>query len=156
MKKKPVLVIKGGIGGGAESAISHTASLAGSHEAFKACCRQAGFYLVEDLTEDPKILVNVLSMLTSQPFPLGNRISVISVGGGAGILLADQVTEEGLELTEFSLDTSRRLRVLMNKQNLGSEILNQAESIDQGVGNNPIDLFGDCDDEFFEEEDLRP
>jgi len=30
-------------------------------EAFKACCEQAGFYLVVELTEDPKIMVNVLS-----------------------------------------------------------------------------------------------
>ena len=72
-KKKPVLIIKGGMGGGAKAALSHTASLAGSHEAFKACCDQAGFYLVEELTEDPKILVNVLSILTSQPKTDGKK-----------------------------------------------------------------------------------
>jgi acyl-CoA synthetase (NDP forming) len=145
-KKKPVLIIKGGIGGGAEAALSHTASMAGSHEAFKACCRQAGFYLVEDLTEDPKILVNVLSMLTSQPVPLGDRIAVVSVGGGAGILLADQVTEEGMNLAQFAPETIKRLQGLMNK-NLLPDPMIQKEQVHQGVGNNPIDMFGDCDDE---------
>ena len=145
-QKKPVLIIKGGIGGGAEAALSHTASLAGSHEAFKACCQQAGFYLVEELTEDPKIMVNVLSILTSQPKTTGSRIAVISVGGGAGILLADQVTEEGMTLAEFAPETRQRMRALIEK-NLKIEQQNRAETILKNVGNNPIDLFGNCDDE---------
>ena len=145
-KKKPVLLIKGGIGGGAEAALSHTASLAGSHEAFKACCAQAGFYLVEELTEDPKILVNVLSILTSQPKTASNRIAVISVGGGAGILLADQVTEEGMSLAEFAPETRLRMKALIEK-NLKPEQQSQSDIILRNVGNNPIDLFGNCDDE---------
>lgn len=145
-KKKPVLIIKGGKGGGAEAALSHTASLAGSHEAFKACCEQAGFYLVEELTEDPKIMVNVLSILTSQPKTASSRIAVISVGGGAGILLADQVTEEGMTLAEFSPETRRRMKTLIEK-NLKPEQQSHSEAILRNVGNNPIDLFGNCNDE---------
>lgn len=145
-KKKPVLIIKGGTGGGAEAALSHTASLAGSHEAFKACCEQAGFYLVEELTEDPKIMVNVLSILTSQPKTASSRIAVVSVGGGAGILLADQVTEEGMTLAEFAPETRKRMKALIEK-NLKPEQQNLSETILRNVGNNPIDLFGNCDDE---------
>lgn len=145
-RRKPVLIIKGGIGGGAEAALSHTASLAGSHEAFKACCQQAGFYLVEELTEDPKIMVNVLSILTSQPKTTGSRIAVISVGGGAGILLADQVTEEGMTLADFAPETRKRMKALIEK-NLKPEQRHRSETILQNVGNNPIDLFGNCDDE---------
>ncbi|TKB25252.1 CoA-binding protein [Desulfopila sp. IMCC35006] len=145
-KKKPVLIIKGGTGGGAEAALSHTASLAGSHEAFKACCEQAGFYLVEELTEDPKILVNVISILTSQPKTESSRIAVVSVGGGAGILLADQVTEEGMSLAEFAPETRKRMKALIEK-NLKPEQQSQSETILRNVGNNPIDLFGNCNDE---------
>ncbi len=145
-KRKPVLIIKGGTGGGAEAALSHTASLAGSHEAFKACCEQAGFYLVEELTEDPKIMVNVLSILTSQPKTANDRIAVISVGGGAGILLADQVTEEGMSLAEFSPETRKRMKALIEK-NLKPEQRRHRATILRNVGNNPIDLFGNCDDE---------
>ena len=145
-KKKPVLIIKGGTGGGAEAALSHTASLAGSHEAFKACCEQAGFYLVQELTEDPKIMVNVLSILTSQPKTASNRVAVISVGGGAGILLADQVTEEGMSLAEFAPETRKRMKALIAK-NLKPEQQSHSESILRNVGNNPIDLFGNCNDE---------
>ena len=144
--KKPVVVIKGGRGGGAAAALSHTASLAGSHEAFEACCEQAGFYLLEELTEDPKILVNVLSILTSQPATSGDRIAVVSVGGGAGILIADQITEEGLRLAEFAPETRERIRRLVKRGSVrgGSD---ESETMMANVGNNPVDLFGDCDDD---------
>jgi 3-hydroxypropionyl-CoA synthetase (ADP-forming) len=145
-KKKPVLVIKGGTGGGAQAALSHTASLAGSHEAFKACCQQAGFYLVEELTEDPKILVNVLSILTSQPQTDGDRTAVVSVGGGAAILIADQITEKGMHLASFAPETKQELKELM-KQGLKSEQLEKSSQLLKNVGNNPIDLLGDCDDD---------
>ncbi len=144
--KKPVIIIKGGMGGGAEAALSHTASLAGSHEAFKTCCDQAGFYLVEELTEDPKILVNVISILTSQPKTDGKRIAVVSVGGGAGILLADQVTEEGMTLAEFAPETRKRMQDLIEKD-FKPEQKAISDKLLKNVGNNPIDLFGNCGDE---------
>ena len=131
-KKKPVFVIKGGVGGGAEATLSHTASLAGDVEAFKACCRQAGFYMIEDLTEDPKILVNVLSLLTTNPVAHGDRVAIVTVGGGAGILLADQITEYGMELAEFTDETRYALRELIGAK--------------KTFGKNPVDLLGDCDD----------
>ena len=61
-------------------------------------------------------------------------------------MLADQITEEGMELAEFAPETIQRLRELM-KTNLAPAKLTHSESILQGIGNNPIDLFGDCDDE---------
>jgi 3-hydroxypropionyl-CoA synthetase (ADP-forming) len=143
--QKPVLVIKGGTGGGAAATLSHTASLAGSHEAFKACCRQAGFYLIEELTEDPKILVNTLSMLSSQPAAKGNRVAVVSVGGGAGILLADRVTEEGMVLAEFAPETKKALQELM-ADNIKTARPEDKPRIVSGIGANPLDLFGNCDD----------
>lgn len=145
-RRKPILIIKGGSGGGAEATLSHTASLAGSHQAFRACCEQAGFYLVEELTEDPKIMVNVLSILTSQPKTTGDRVAVVSVGGGAGILLADQVTEEGMTLAHFAPETKARMKALIEKT-LKPEQEPLKETILRNVGNNPIDLFGNCDDD---------
>lgn len=145
-QRKPVLIIKGGTGGGAKAALSHTASLAGSHDAFRACCAQAGFYLVEELTEDPKIIVNVLSILTSQPKTAGNRIAVVSVGGGAGILISDQVTEEGMTLAEFVPETKKRMQDLFLKD-LNPEQKAVQDKILKNVGNNPIDLLGNCEDD---------
>jgi 3-hydroxypropionyl-CoA synthetase (ADP-forming) len=145
-RKKPVIIIKGGVSGGAAATMSHTASLAGSHQAFKACCAQAGFYLLEELTEDPKILVNLISILTTQPRAKGNRVAVVSVGGGAAILLADQVTEEGMELAEFAPETKERLRELIGGGIRASSEKEQQEIIER-LGSNPVDLFGDCKDD---------
>ena len=143
--KKPVVIIKGGSGGGKEATMSHTASLAGSHEAFRACCSQAGFYLIEDLTEDPKIMVNVLSILTTQPKARGKRTAVVSVGGGAAVLLADQITAEGLELARFTPQTRRGLQDLL-RENIKASNPDDLEQMLVNVGNNPLDLLGNCDD----------
>ena len=132
-KKKPVLIIKGGTGGGAEATMSHTASLAGNLDAFRACCRQAGFYLIETMTEDPKVMVNVLSLLTTNPMASGNRVAIVSVGGGAGILLADQATDSGMNLAVFSEETKYALRDLIKAKKI--------------FGGNPVDILGDCDDD---------
>jgi len=88
----------------------------------------------------------VLSILTSQPQTSNNRVAVVSVGGEAGILLADQVTEEGMVLAEFAPGTRSRMKALIEK-NLKPEQQSLSETILKNVGNNPIDLFGNCDDD---------
>ena len=144
--KKPVLVIKGGVAGGAAATLSHTASLAGSFQAFKACCDQAGFYLLEELTEDPKVLINLISILTTQPRARGRRVAVVSVGGGAAILLADQVTEQNMALAEFAPETKARFQALLGGK-VQASTPEEKERITARLGSNPVDLFGDCDDE---------
>ena len=145
-EKKPVLVIKGGMGGGAKATMSHTASLAGSSEAFRAACQQAGIFLIEQLTEDPKILINTLSILSTQKPATDSRIGVVSVGGGAAILLADQITSHHMRLTEFADDTKRRLsELLVGKIREASD--EERHRIAMRVAANPLDLFGDVDDD---------
>lgn len=144
-KKKPVIIIKGGVGGGSAATMSHTASLAGSNQAFKAACDQAGFFLFEELTEDPKVLVNTLSILTTHNRSHGNRVAVVTVGGGAGILLADQITNEGLMLADFTDGSKQKLQsILTNKYK--TENTQQNNKINERICSNPLDLFGDCDD----------
>jgi 3-hydroxypropionyl-CoA synthetase (ADP-forming) len=145
-KKKPVIVIKGGMAGGAAGTLSHTASLAGSFQAFKAACHQAGLYLLEELTEDPKILINVLSILTTQKPARSNRVAVVSVGGGAGILLADQITSNNMQLTTFSGDTGVKLTRLLGSKIRAASDLEKAR-VAERVVSNPLDLFGDADDD---------
>ncbi|MFH1998242.1 MAG: acetate--CoA ligase family protein [Planctomycetota bacterium] len=146
-EKKPVILIKGGVGGGAAATMSHTASLAGSFQAFKACCDQAGLYLIEELTEDPKILINVISLLTTQPRAMGNRVAVMSVGGGAAILLADQITAEGMALAEFAPESVERFQKLLGGKALAAASPEERKRIMARLGTNPIDLFGDCNDD---------
>lgn len=144
-RTKPIIVIKGGMAGGAAATMSHTASLAGSFEAFKAACHQAGIYLLEELTEDPKFLSNILSMLTTQRPAKGNRAAVVSVGGGAAILLADQLTSQGMVLTEFSDETKQALGELLVDR-LHVHNAEERAQVVARIGANPLDLFGDASD----------
>lgn len=144
--QKPVIVIKGGMGGGAAATMSHTASLAGSFEAFKAACTQAGFFLIEELTEDPKFLTNILSILTTQMPARNDRIAVVSVGGGAAILIADQITAQGMRLTSFTEETKAKLAKLLScKTHAAAE--SEKARFSNRLGANPVDLFGDADDD---------
>ncbi len=145
-EKKPVVVIKGGTAGGAAATMSHTASLAGSFEAFKAACIQAGFYLIEELTEDPKVLINVLSLLTTQKPARDNRVAVVSVGGGAAILLADQITSQGMRLASFSAETRARLAEFLGDRLHAADPQHRERIVDRAAAN-PLDLLGNCDDD---------
>ena len=141
-RRKPIIIIKGGMAGGAAATLSHTASLAGSFEAFRAACSQAGVYLLEELTEDPKLLINTMSMLTTQKPAKGRRAAVVSVGGGAAILLADALTAHGLSLSRFSPETTSALAALLP---------NRIHQANDGTGeqsvSNPLDLYGDANDD---------
>ena len=141
-RRKPIIIIKGGMAGGAAATLSHTASLAGSFEAFKAACSQAGVYLLEDLTEDPKFLVNIMSMLTTQKPAKGRRAAVVSVGGGAAILLADALTAHGLELSRFTPETSEALAKLLPRR-----IQHAQDGTGETSVSNPLDLYGDANDD---------
>lgn len=144
-KEKPVIIIKGGVSGGSAATMSHTASLAGSYQAFKAACEQAGFYLIEEYSEDPKILVNILSILSTHARALNDRIAIVTVGGGAGILLADQVTDAGMQLAHFTKETTKKFSDLLNTK-FHSYNPGHKENVFSQICSNPLDLFGDCDD----------
>ncbi len=109
-KLKPVVIIKGGITAqGAGAAHSHTASLAGSHEAYEAVFKQYGF-ITGDSLED---LLYFGKVFDTQPLTDGNRIAVLTNGGGHGVLATDAIYANGLALAEMSKRSERALRAAM-------------------------------------------
>lgn len=98
---KPVIVMRGGMSAlGRRAASSHTGALAGSAEVFKAAARQAGVIT----TSDPDEALDVASLLAYQPLPAGRRVAVVTLGGGWGVLTADALAENGLQLAELPPD----------------------------------------------------
>ena len=92
---KPVIAIKAGsTKAGATAAASHTGALAGDDSLFEACLRQYGALRVQSLTE----MMDVARLLLHEATPLGPRLAVMSVSGGAGVLIADASEPLGLEL----------------------------------------------------------
>ena len=66
--KKPIVVSKGGMTDeGAKAAHSHTAALAGSHQAYEAVFRQFGFSVADDIQD----ILNLAKVFETQPLPKG-------------------------------------------------------------------------------------
>lgn len=109
-RKKPVLVVKAGRSeAGSRAAKSHTGALAGSDLVFDAAVRRAGLLRV-DSVHDLFLAAETLACLREAD---GERICVLTNGGGAGVLAADACTEHGVPLAELDGDTIARLDALL-------------------------------------------
>ncbi len=97
-RKKPVIVLKGGkTKAGRTAAASHTGSMSGEHSAFRAACRQAGVLDVRFPTE----LLDLSAGFSSLPLPKGNRIGIVTLGGGWGVVTADECNQRGLIIPDI-------------------------------------------------------
>lgn len=104
---KPVLAVKAGRSeAGASAARSHTASLAGSYDAFVAACEAAGV-LVFDEPEGMIVAAGVFDRLGS-PAADGGIGFVGSSGGGCAVT-ADRLAAAGLPLARWTPATRERL-----------------------------------------------
>jgi acetate---CoA ligase (ADP-forming) len=104
---KPILVWKvGNSEVGKQAAASHTARLTAGYELYRAAFRRGGFIEVRDIDD----LVDICKALRARKLPRGNRVAVVTASGGAGVLLADRCSEEGLVLPPLSAETVARLR----------------------------------------------
>jgi acyl-CoA synthetase (NDP forming) len=94
-RKKPVVVLRGGLTEyGRRAAASHTGAMAGSADVFMAAARQTGC-LVRTGPDESMDLALCLSAL---PLPKGRRVAVMTLGGGWGVLAADELARNDLEL----------------------------------------------------------
>jgi acyl-CoA synthetase (NDP forming) len=90
---KPVIVLKGGrTEAGTGASASHTGAMAGEISVFRAACRQAGLLEVTV----PSELLNLSAGFSSLPLPKGKRVGIVTLGGGWGVVTADQCNERGL------------------------------------------------------------
>jgi len=121
--RKPVVMLKGGVTErGAQAARSHTGSLAGRAEVFKAAAKQSGVIMVDDLRE----FVNTVKAFALQPLPYGNRVAIITISGAEGIMATDACIRYGLNLARLSPKTTRSLL----------EIFKEPAKV-----RNPVDIF---------------
>ena len=94
-KKKPIVLLKGGQSrAGNRAASSHTGALSSDSRVFDAVCKQTGIVKVERSME----LLDLAAAFSSLPLPKGNRVAIVTLGGGWGVITADMCTREGLEV----------------------------------------------------------
>jgi len=125
---KPVVVVKSGrMAQGARAAATHTGALAGSDAVYDAAFRRAGLLRVLDLRE----LFDCAELLGRRVrAPDGNRLAILTNGGGLGILAVDRLAELGGVAPALTAGASAQLdRVLPPTWSRG----------------NPIDISGDAD-----------
>lgn len=85
-RAKPVIVIKAGRSvAGAKAALSHTGALAGADIVYDAAFRRAGMLRVYELRE----LFEAVTTLSSGLRLKGERLTILTNGGGAGVLATD-------------------------------------------------------------------
>ncbi|MCM3671796.1 acetate--CoA ligase family protein [Mesobacillus maritimus] len=107
---KPVIALKvGRTSVGMKAALSHTGSLVGADEVFDTVFKQYGVYRAETIEE----FLDVTYAASTLPFPKGNRVAVFTVSGGVGILLADQLSANGLTLPETPKLVKEKLREIL-------------------------------------------
>ena len=125
-RNKPLIVVKAGRAPeGARAAASHTDALAGSDDVFDAAIRRAGMLRVDTLRD----LFEAVETLSHDTRLHGERLALLTNGGGAGVLAADALSAAGGVLAELGTDTLARLdRVLPDTWSRG----------------NPIDIIGDA------------
>jgi acyl-CoA synthetase (NDP forming) len=96
---KPVVVLAPGSTAAAiRSAASHTGSLTTSNDVVAAACRSAGAHLVQT----PRELADVLYILDRPQRRPGNRLAILTDGGGHGTISADLAENHGLVVPELS------------------------------------------------------
>ncbi|ASJ01739.1 acyl-CoA synthetase [Thermococcus gorgonarius] len=124
--KKPVIVLKAGkSASGAKAAASHTGSLAGSYEIYRAAFKQAGAIEVDEMEE----LFDAAKAFEMYP-KAGKRVAVITNSGGPGVLATDKLEKLGLEMAKLNEETVQKLRSFLPPQ---------------CSVRNPIDLIADAD-----------
>ncbi|MDT7902061.1 MAG: acetate--CoA ligase family protein [Acidianus sp.] len=123
--RKPVVFIKGGATAkGAEAVKTHTGSLAGSYEVFKAAIKTVGGIFVEDLSD----FLNLTRFVTS-PEPIKGDILVVTNSGGHGVLTSDAISRNGLNMVDIPDRIKDELRKILPVTSLPK---------------NPLDLSGDA------------
>lgn len=105
-KKKPIVLLKGGeSNAGNRAASSHTGALASNSKVFKAACRQAGIVKVDE----PMDLLDLSAVFASLPLPKGNRTAIMTLGGGWGVVAADQCSKYGIDVPALSPEIIERI-----------------------------------------------
>ncbi|MGZ9106855.1 MAG: acetate--CoA ligase family protein, partial [Rhodoplanes sp.] len=126
---KPVIVVKAGrTAAGARAASSHTGALAGTDAIYDAAIRRAGMLRVLDLGG----LFGAVETLGMGRTPRGDRLAILTNGGGLGVMAADSLIDFGGRLAELSDETKEALDAFL------------PPTWSHG---NPVDIIGDASGE---------
>ncbi|WP_456322053.1 acetate--CoA ligase family protein [Palaeococcus sp. (in: euryarchaeotes)] len=130
-KVKPVIILKAGrTEAGAKAAASHTGSLAGSYSIYEAAFEQSRVLNAKSMRQ----LFNYAKALAMQPPAKGDRIGIVTNGGGAGVMMSDGIIEAGMKIAKLSKETKQKFERDIKEKKLPEHMSYK----------NPIDIIGDA------------
>jgi len=125
-RMKPVIVIKAGRHSeGSRAAMTHTGAMIGNDDVFEAALQRAGVVRVMTIEQ----LFSAAQLLASQYKVSGNRLAIITNGGGLGVMAVDRAIDLGVSLADLSRQTISQLNKVLPSH------WSQA---------NPVDILGDA------------
>ena len=108
--RKPVVIMKVGKSErGAAAAASHTGALAGADAVFDAVFRECGVHRAGSVEE----MLDIAYACSRGVLPRSNRLAVITVSGGVGVMAADLASEIGLDLPPLPADAQEAVRKIV-------------------------------------------
>ena len=108
--RTPVIFMKVGRSPvGAQAATSHTASLAGEDAIYDAVLRQHGAWRVQSTEE----MLDIAYACRPRIYPAGKRLGLVTISGGAGVLMADAAADYGLDVAPMPDDAQAELKEIL-------------------------------------------
>jgi acetyl-CoA synthetase (ADP-forming) len=105
--EKPIVIIPiGQTDAGTRSAKSHTAAITSPGYIIDSICEQTGAIEVKNSIE----MLNLLNGFDSLPLPDGNRVAILTMGGGPGTLMSDLFESHGMKVPKLSKDLQEKLK----------------------------------------------
>lgn len=125
-RMKPVVVIKAGRHSeGLRAAITHTGAMVGADDVFDAALQRAGVVRAKTIEQ----LFAAAELLATPHRVSGNRLAIITNGGGLGVMATDRAIDLGVSIATLSENTIAQLNKSLPAQWSHA---------------NPVDLLGDA------------
>ena len=125
-RSKPVIVLKSGRHlQASKAALSHSGSPSGDDDAFDTALRRCGVVRVKTYSE----LFSAEQLIGTGRLPQGNRLAVVTNGGGPGVMAADHAAVSDVELAQLDRSTLEALDACLPSH---------------WPRGNPVDILGDA------------
>ena len=110
LARKPVIMMKVGRSAiGQAAAQSHTASIAGDDAVIDAVLAECGAVRARTTEE----MLDIAHLATRKIYPVNNKLGVMSVSGGAGVLISDAAEQLGLAMPVMPDAAQAKLKALL-------------------------------------------
>ena len=140
--KKPVVVLRGGLTEyGQRAAASHTGAMAGAADVFMAAARQTGCLV----RTGPDESLDLALCLTALPLPPGRRVAIMTLGGGWGVLAADELARNDLELALLEPNVLAELDKLLPAYWSRNNPIDLVTSLDPDLAEHALTLLAESD-----------